>query len=225
VLALLRRLALPMVALLLALPLVPSVAPAAAQQGDQPWTGDLPPDEGGFALLVTAADRTPAALTRDLQDAGCNVVTLAVTDEGEWVVYVAGAPGFVNEPFPADLASGSVFALSCGGPDRPLVLTLADRGRQVSLPAGGLLHVVLPANPHLGYEWRADPAPDAGILVEDEEPSLGAPAGPIAAPVSATFAFAAEGPGTADLRLVYVRASDQSPSPVEEWQVTVTVRD
>jgi hypothetical protein len=73
----------------------------------------VPPRAGGVGLLVTSESSSAAGLASTLRDAGCVTLTFATINGGLWSSYVAGAPGFVNEPFPALLAADTPFAVRC----------------------------------------------------------------------------------------------------------------
>jgi len=74
-------------------------------------TGPIPA-EGVGLFAISAAATTPDIL-QELEDGGCSVVTLAVTAGGAFVVYVPGAPDFVNAGFEADFDPGQAFAVRC----------------------------------------------------------------------------------------------------------------
>lgn len=92
-------------ALLLLLPPHVSAQSAGLLQGDVP-------DEGA-ALLVVTADASPGDIDEALGDAGCDAVTIAVTSRGDWLVYVPGAPAFVNADFPESLDAGTAISVLC----------------------------------------------------------------------------------------------------------------
>ena len=73
----------------------------------------VPPRAGGAGLLITTETSSPTGLANTLRDAGCETLTFASIDDGLWSSYVAGAPDFVNEPFPVLLASDTPFSVRC----------------------------------------------------------------------------------------------------------------
>jgi len=73
----------------------------------------VPPRAGGAGLLITTEISSPAGLASTLRDAGCETVTVASISDGLWSSYVAGAPDFVNAPFPALLAANTPFSVRC----------------------------------------------------------------------------------------------------------------
>jgi Immunoglobulin-like domain of bacterial spore germination len=75
----------------------------------------VPPRAGGVGLLVTTESSSALGLGNTLRDAGCETMTFATIDGGAWSSYVAGAPAFVNEPFPVLLAANTPFSVRCIG--------------------------------------------------------------------------------------------------------------
>ena len=88
---------------------------AGAQEPPIPYSGDVP-SSGGVGLLIVAQDTGPAGLADALQAAGCDARSIAITENGSWLVYIPGAPSFVNAGFATQLLQGTVFALSCAAP-------------------------------------------------------------------------------------------------------------
>lgn len=86
------------------------IRPAAAQTPDV-ITGDVP--EAGVALLVVNQDASPADIVASLLDEGCAAVSIALTVGGDWLVYIPGAPAFVNAGFPAAVTAGTAIAVNC----------------------------------------------------------------------------------------------------------------
>lgn len=95
--------------------LVAAPTAAGAQEPPVPYSGDVP-SSGGVALLIVTQDTTPGALADSIQAAGCDARSIAITEGGSWLVFVPGAPSFVNVGFVAQLPQGTVFALSCARP-------------------------------------------------------------------------------------------------------------
>lgn len=73
--------------------------------------GEIP--TSGFGLLQVSAAATPSQLLTGLVAQGCAPVSISITEAGEFVVYVPGAPDFVNEAFPASLAANTGFIVRC----------------------------------------------------------------------------------------------------------------
>lgn len=86
----------------------PPLAPA-----DGGFSGEVPID-AGIVLLVTSETSSPRALVDALSAAFCPTVTLALLTDGQWSIYVVGAPAAVNAAFPATLAASTPFLVRCG---------------------------------------------------------------------------------------------------------------
>lgn len=71
------------------------------------------PAPGSLGLLVTEESATAPALADSLSASGCVPESVAVVLEGEWRVYIPGAPAAVNARFPASLPPTSAFAVRC----------------------------------------------------------------------------------------------------------------
>lgn len=87
-------------------------APAMVGAQTAPFSGELP-SNGGVALLMATQDVAPAALGDALGTAGCSATSISVTEGGSWLVYVPGAPTFVNAAFPAEVSANTGFAVLC----------------------------------------------------------------------------------------------------------------
>lgn len=88
-----------------------ATATATPEPGGDVIQGDVP--GSGVALLTLGAQASATEIVDELDGMGCEAETIAITESGEWVVYVPGAPEFVNEDFPASLASGAPFVVRC----------------------------------------------------------------------------------------------------------------
>ncbi len=73
----------------------------------------VPPRDGGTALLITTEMSSATGLAATLRDAGCQTQTLSAIEGGLWSSFVAGAPDFVNAPFPVLLAANTPFSVRC----------------------------------------------------------------------------------------------------------------
>jgi hypothetical protein len=73
--------------------------------------GDVP--ESGVAILTVTAAAGPGEIVDALNELGCSAESIAITDGGAWLVYVPGAPDFVNADFAESLAAGSPFIVRC----------------------------------------------------------------------------------------------------------------
>lgn len=108
---LIRRPLLALLALAALAALFAAAAPAAAQEPGV-IDGDVPPE--GFALLTVETASSPEQVVDALREQACEPVSLAITEGGEFVTYIPGAPDFVNAAFPEDLPQGQPFAVLCG---------------------------------------------------------------------------------------------------------------
>jgi len=105
--------------------IIDSPPPVAPSQGQQTSTGEpTPPTEsvvqvGGFVpavgvgLLVAQEDATPGQLVATVQAAGCAKPTLWISQVGQLIGYIPGAPSFVNREFPVSIAAGTAFIANC----------------------------------------------------------------------------------------------------------------
>lgn len=105
--------------------IIDSPPPVAPTQGEQPTSGaPAPPTEStvqisgsvpavGVGLLVTQEDATPAQLVATVQAAGCAQASLWISEAGQLIGYIPGAPSFVNSEFPGALPAGTVFIANC----------------------------------------------------------------------------------------------------------------
>src|SRR5689334_4385500 len=55
---------------------------------------------GSIALLVSVGDTTPSVVINMLGLQGCSTETLGIVENGNWRMYVNGAPESVNATFP-----------------------------------------------------------------------------------------------------------------------------
>ena len=123
---------------------------------------------------------------------------------------------------PILLVTGLVLCSGCA--PMQTVLSEADNGKQVSLPAGSQLSLRLPGNPTTGYTWEVQ-AVDASILqqlgepgYQSDRPQLVGSGGTL------TLNFKALKPGTTRLLLVYHRPFEANVAPLKTFDVTVTVK-
>ena len=112
-----------------------------------------------------------------------------------------------------------------------VAVQLGDNGRNIDVPAGNLLVLVLPANPSTGYGWQLDGA-SATMLnaaqpefqIEDGGQTSAALAGGslvVGAPQIETLRFSALRAGQTALRLAYRRPWEQS-TPTQTFNIMVT---
>ncbi len=76
-----------------------------------PVSGALP-QRGSFALLVTTQDTTAQQVVGAMGGA-CATSTVGILRDGQWRIYVAGAPASVNLGFPAALPAGTPLFARC----------------------------------------------------------------------------------------------------------------
>lgn len=81
-------------------------------QAAAPYLG-TPPREGEVALIMTSEAVTPPLLAGALTAERCAPEVIAITVDGQWLIYVPNAPAFVNERFPASLAQWTGFFVRC----------------------------------------------------------------------------------------------------------------
>jgi hypothetical protein len=79
------------------------------QERKEPGILGTPPGPGAVGLLVTAREMTAAQLVAALTQAGGPVEALGVLVNGQWRLYLNGAPVVVNENFPTVLPPLTVF--------------------------------------------------------------------------------------------------------------------
>ncbi len=80
-------------------------------------TGGPPPVLGApigpIALLVMGATEATPSVVRSLGSAGCDVMALAILENGRWLILVPGAPAQVNAAFPSQLLERTPFFVRC----------------------------------------------------------------------------------------------------------------
>jgi inhibitor of cysteine peptidase len=89
----------------------------------------------------------------------------------------------------------------------PVALTVADNGRTVPAPRGGVVTVKLASNPTTGFAWHFAKAPDPRVLklvAHRYAPSSTSP--PLGAGGFETWRFVATGKGRTTLALAYFRS-------------------
>ncbi|TAJ18593.1 MAG: hypothetical protein EPO65_08620 [Dehalococcoidia bacterium] len=109
--------------------------PAEATPSGDAIRGDVP--TSGIALGQLTVDMPPADVVGSLAIRGCNARTLAVVRGGALLTYVVGAPSFVNDAFPASMASGSFLVYACDG-TRPAVAVATPLSPSSSTPGAAV---------------------------------------------------------------------------------------
>ena len=80
------------------------------------FTGPLAgavPAPGSIGLLVEGQTEPTVALVQTLTAQNCSPVSLAITQSGQWIVYIPGAPAVVNAAFPPTMTAGTPFFVRC----------------------------------------------------------------------------------------------------------------
>jgi hypothetical protein len=83
--------------------------PLTAEAG---FVGMLP-GAGQTALMVTTRDWATVDMAAALESVGCKPASLALLDDGSWVVFVPGAPLAINADFGISLAAETPFVVRC----------------------------------------------------------------------------------------------------------------
>lgn len=155
---------------------------ARGEEAVAAFSGAVP--SGGTALLVTTNATRADRLDASLLAAGCDVTSLAVAGlgSGSLLVYVPGAPDFVNGAFPAELQASTPVAASCKAvADAPLDLantTFTIGASTVPLRDGHDEQDIVPGSATRLRTWLSDRqaygdltgdgAPDAAaVLIHD----------------------------------------------------------
>jgi inhibitor of cysteine peptidase len=106
-----------------------------------------------------------------------------------------------------------------------LILTEADGGKEVSVPAGGTIIVRLPANPSTGYSWHFITGFDDSFvrLVRHAYTRDPAPEGVVGSGGTAEITFTAGESGKGWLRFIYLRPWERDVDAESIWQVLVSI--
>lgn len=117
-----------------------------------------------------------------------------------------------------------VLLLAAGCSPAQVPLTMSDNGKHVTLQTGHQLVIGLEGNPSTGYTWevvRADPS----LLVEQGPVQFkAASTGLVGASGIQTLTFRALKAGTATLTLGYLRPWEKGVSPINTFQITVSIQ-
>ena len=141
----------------------------------------VPPRTGGTGLLITTEDSSAGGLANTLRDAGCETFTLSATDGGLWTSYVAGAPDFVNAPFPVVLRADTPFSVRCDAVT-PIVnppgaayaldggdVTLTDGASAVPAAPGSAIQILTNLSIRQSYAYLdADLIADAAVVITQQ---------------------------------------------------------
>jgi inhibitor of cysteine peptidase len=116
-----------------------------------------------------------------------------------------------------------ILATACS-PAKPVNLTAADKGSQVSVKVGGQIVITLDCNPSTGYTWEAQGL-DATIFKQVGEATfVSSDPGMVGAGGTLSFTFKVLKAGTASLTLVYHRPWETGVDPLDTFSITVTVK-
>jgi hypothetical protein len=141
----------------------------------------VPPRAGGTGLLITTEDSSAGGLANTLRDAGCETLTLSATDAGLWSSYVAGAPDFVNAPFPVLLRADTPFSVRCDSVT-PIVnppgavygldggdVTLTDGASAAPVAPGSAIQILTNLSIRQSYAYLdGDAIADAAVVVTQQ---------------------------------------------------------
>ncbi|MCC6238200.1 MAG: matrixin family metalloprotease [Dehalococcoidia bacterium] len=90
----------------------PATPPVANGQRSAVFTST--PPRGASGLLVTPAALSSADLVASLTASGCRAEVVGVLRNGQWLLYIVGAPAQANSAFPANLLASTPFYARCG---------------------------------------------------------------------------------------------------------------
>ncbi|MGA3053434.1 MAG: protease inhibitor I42 family protein [Candidatus Korobacteraceae bacterium] len=106
----------------------------------------------------------------------------------------------------------------------PIVITDADNGKDVDLPAGDTLVLRLESNPSTGYSWAIKGDPSPLRLVKSSTKKNGQNSHVVGAPVTQEFRLTAVSAGMVSLTLEYRRPWESNVAPAKTFQVRVNAR-
>jgi Predicted secreted protein len=130
---------------------------------------------------------------------------------------------FRNILFPGILAFVIFVATACS-PAKPVNLTSADKGSQVSVKVGDQIVISLDGNPSTGFTWEAQELDTAIFQQVGEAAFESSNPGLVGAGGTLTLTFKALKAGTASLELVYLRPWETGVAPLDTFSVAVTVK-
>ncbi len=90
----------------------PATPPAA--NGNRAAVFASTPPRGTSGLLVTPAPLSSTELVASLGASGCRAEVVGVLRNGQWLLYIVGAPTQANSAFPATLPVSTPFYARCG---------------------------------------------------------------------------------------------------------------
>lgn len=104
-----------------------------------------------------------------------------------------------------------------------VTVTEADNGNSVELSPGDIIVIALETNPSTGYVWQVESVDASMVTLSGQGVSHPGRQMP-GAPGRQTFQFTAQKPGTAILKLVYVRPWEKSTPPGKTYELTVAIK-
>jgi inhibitor of cysteine peptidase len=105
----------------------------------------------------------------------------------------------------------------------PVTVVERDSGSMVELRIGGMLVVVLDANPSTGHLWEIE-SKDMTVIRQDGEPEFKADSDVPGAAGTLTMRFEAVAAGKEWLRLVYHRPFEEGSQPAKTFELHVVVK-
>lgn len=91
----------------------PTATPAPQPQA-KPVAISGPVPSRGVGLIVVQEPAAAEQLIASVEANGCEQASVWITSNGQFIGFVAGAPAFVNQGFPASIPAGSPFIVVCG---------------------------------------------------------------------------------------------------------------
>jgi inhibitor of cysteine peptidase len=116
-----------------------------------------------------------------------------------------------------------ILATACS-PAKPVNLTAADKGSQVSVKVGGQVVITLDGNPSTGYTWEAQGLDTTIFKQVGEATFVSSDPGLVGAGGTLTLTFNVLKAGTASLTLEYHRPWETGVDPLDTFSITVTVK-
>jgi inhibitor of cysteine peptidase len=117
-----------------------------------------------------------------------------------------------------------MFMATACSPTKPVNLTAADKGSQVSVKVGEQIAISLDGNPSTGYSWEAIGLDTAVFEQMGDATFISSNPGLVGAGGSMTLTFKAVKAGTAVLTLVYHRPWETGVTPLDTFSVAITVK-
>ena len=100
-----------------------------------------------------------------------------------------------------------------------------ESGSTAEVETGAWLELPLDSNPSTGYMWEVRDVSDPAVVRLVDDAYVGADTDRVGAAGTQVLTFETLAPGTAEVRLWYIRSFEDPPVPAEEASVTVRVAD